>query len=774
MVDNNTNMTARSLAAFAASLISLGACTVKDPLFCDETHPCSDPSRPYCDLTGEYQSDHIGRTCIASPFDAMPDAPPADAMPEQAMLSINEPTHDFHDVQVGSDSLPAQFVVTNNGQVPSGAIATSIDGTNPAAFAIIPTGDANDCSGRKLAGGDTCIVQVRYHADVSGPESAVLHVDASPGGMKIVGLSGNGLVPGSLEVTAGATLTFADTRIQSIAAAKTITVHNKGGVPCTNLGVTLNDATNYTKTSTTCGTNLAANASCDVSVQFNPATVGAHPSSVTITSDQGAVAPQLQGTGTGDVTVSKVGTGSIADTLSTPIISCGSTCSGTYAQTPITLHATTSGGIPFNNWGGGCASAGSNASCTLGLTQAITSVSANFGVCAPGTGMCTNGSLQTCDSTGHWGTPTTCALGCFTDGTRCWDVDPTNGLSAALDDARNQPTFSLADGAEFDTSAGTVVDAVGNPYAIKTMLIDQGSNAPKIRVYEVGSITMGAAKVVGTNAFAIVSDRDIVITGIVNAVGAYDANGNPSSPGAGGGPGAACAGATVTSPGNDYQGTGGGSFAGAGARGGNNPPNMGGAAGSTVNAPTLVPLRGGCSGGVNASSVAYPGLGGGAVQLVSRTQIKINSNGVVNVGGGGGGPVPPNNPQGGGGGGAGGGVLLEAPSILVSGATAGLAANGGGGGANCVTGAGEAGRPSTTAAKAGVCTGTNVTNGGDGAATFSATQGVDFSTTHVSGQAGGGGGGVGFIRLNTVSGGSTFLGGAFMSGSVSVGNIGKR
>ncbi|HUS68955.1 MAG TPA: hypothetical protein VMZ28_30675, partial [Kofleriaceae bacterium] len=57
-------------AHLALALLLISACKTSDPLYCDEDTPCTDPDRPYCDLTGEYPaSDGHGRTCIASPFD---------------------------------------------------------------------------------------------------------------------------------------------------------------------------------------------------------------------------------------------------------------------------------------------------------------------------------------------------------------------------------------------------------------------------------------------------------------------------------------------------------------------------------------------------------------------------------------------------------------------------------------------------------------------------------------------------------------------------------
>ncbi len=49
--------------------ILCGACLKKDPLYCDENTPCTDPALPFCDLDGEYEaSEGIKRTCIPDPF----------------------------------------------------------------------------------------------------------------------------------------------------------------------------------------------------------------------------------------------------------------------------------------------------------------------------------------------------------------------------------------------------------------------------------------------------------------------------------------------------------------------------------------------------------------------------------------------------------------------------------------------------------------------------------------------------------------------------------
>lgn len=61
-----------TLALFALSA-TLAGCKVKDPLYCDESTPCTDPALPFCDLDGVYPaSDGIKRTCIAYPWDGSP------------------------------------------------------------------------------------------------------------------------------------------------------------------------------------------------------------------------------------------------------------------------------------------------------------------------------------------------------------------------------------------------------------------------------------------------------------------------------------------------------------------------------------------------------------------------------------------------------------------------------------------------------------------------------------------------------------------------------
>jgi Concanavalin A-like lectin/glucanases superfamily len=57
----------RFSALLLAVLVGTG-CTTVDPLYCEESSQCADPSRPFCDLTGEHPaSGGVARTCIPDP-----------------------------------------------------------------------------------------------------------------------------------------------------------------------------------------------------------------------------------------------------------------------------------------------------------------------------------------------------------------------------------------------------------------------------------------------------------------------------------------------------------------------------------------------------------------------------------------------------------------------------------------------------------------------------------------------------------------------------------
>ena len=128
--------------------------------------------------------------------------------------------------------------------------------------------------------------------------------------------SPNNTPAGSAYITLSATsLTFPSTTVGQSSAAQTITVTNTGNATATLTGDTVSDITDFTLTSSACGSTLAANSSCVLSIVFNPKTAGTLTSTVTVT-DNATNSPQtvmLSGTATAVVVLVPQATLSLVD-----------------------------------------------------------------------------------------------------------------------------------------------------------------------------------------------------------------------------------------------------------------------------------------------------------------------------------------------------------------------------------------------------------------------------------------------------------------------------
>ncbi|MBP6631121.1 MAG: hypothetical protein KA297_16925 [Kofleriaceae bacterium] len=200
-----------------------------------------------------------------------------------------------------------------------------------------------------------------------------------------------------------------------------------------------------------------------------------------------------------------------------------------------------------------------------------------------------------------------------------------------------------------------------------------------------------------------------------------------------------------------------------------------GAGGAAYPNEDLVPLRGGCAGG---GLLGYPTVsnGGSAVQLVSRTQIILSAAAAIDMRAwiadqGGADPACF-------GGGSGGNVLLEAPVVVV-GQGAKVLTNGapgllrGGGVRTSDDGTPTPGTPCPNPQPAG----TRCGPGGQGAAALGGpTDGG--STQYTSGltllMTGGGGGALGYLRINTADGTYTKASDVLESASTSAGTLQTR
>jgi len=390
--------------------------------------------------------------------------------------------------------------------------------------------------------------------------------------------------------------------------------------------------------------------------------------------------------------------------------------------------------------------------------------------CEPESSICSSDQTIHCGGNGQVEEIEACALGCNDTGERCVDVNPSNGLAGFLDMTDDAPVVVLSNGASIDTDNGTIQDGDGALLDVPTFQISPPAGGIPILVLAVKSLVAGDTTIIGGRALAIVSDGDILIGGHVRILAGATEEGSCLG-GLAGSDG--CAGFLCAV----VSGGGGGGFATAGGDGGNASLGelfaAGGNGGATRGTSSLVPLLGGCRGG--GLSATQGGDGGGAIQLVSRTLIRVeDGTGEAHLNAGGKGA------ENGFGAGSGGAILLEAPRVVVSSGTS-IVANGGGGGANgCGTDA-EDGTLDTYAARgAGIgCEDPKFGSGGDGGARSrpSAEDGSDVTQKSPPASfsfGGGGGGGIGRIRVNVPVPSDFVAASNAHSPSASVGSLATR
>jgi hypothetical protein len=275
-------------------------------------------------------------------------------------------------------------------------------------------------------------------------------------------------------------------------------------------------------------------------------------------------------------------------------------------------------------------------------------------------------------------------------------------------------------------------------FSVRSLTIESGSNVMIVGPYAVGFVASQTISING-GLIATVDGNDTTHANGGGFAGASNSVG--LGPGAGEPPGA-------------QIGAGGGAFCGKGGSGG----AVSGTAsngGTPYGNKTLIPLVGGSSGG--APDFGNSGGGGGGIQLTAGVSLNIGIAGSVAAPGGGGGGVV------GGGGGSGGAVLLEAPSVRIAGS---VSANGGGGG--IYDASGQRGRVDGKPAKGG----SGANPGGDGSSTDS-VDGAAGSLVSEGSKPGAGGGGAGYVRINTADGKADISGTVSPSLDTACSSVGK-
>jgi len=195
----------------------------------------------------------------------------------------------------GITSAPQSATLKNTGDATLAISGITIGGANPTDFSETTT------CGSSLAAGATCSIAITFTPASAASFAATLSIaDNAAGSPQIVTLTGTGTAPPApVASLTPSSLTFSAIA-GSTSAAQTATLKNTGNAAMTIGGITIAgaDATDFSTTNT-CGSSLAAGASCAISVSFTPASVASFTASLSV-ADDAAGSPQtvsLSGTG---------------------------------------------------------------------------------------------------------------------------------------------------------------------------------------------------------------------------------------------------------------------------------------------------------------------------------------------------------------------------------------------------------------------------------------------------------------------------------------------
>jgi hypothetical protein len=263
----------------------------------------------------------------------------------------------------GTTSAPQTITVTNTGNENLTVTNVSITGANSADF-----NQTNTCTANSIAPQSTCTITVTFTPTNTGIENASVSItDNGPASPQSASLTGFGIGSGPAVELSATSLTFPITLVGTQSKAQIVTLTNVGNATLTISKIA--PSANFTETNT-CGTSVAVNGSCTITITFKPTVPNAITGSVTIT-DNAAGSPQsisLSGTGT-VVTLSPAtanfGSVAVGTTSSPKVVTLRNSSKSPLAIT-IAITGNNPGDFPQTNNCGSSVPAG--ATCTFNVT----------------------------------------------------------------------------------------------------------------------------------------------------------------------------------------------------------------------------------------------------------------------------------------------------------------------------------------------------------------------------------------------------------------------
>ncbi len=200
-----------------------------------------------------------------------------------AAITLQPSALTFAQQQTGTTSAAQSISIENTG----GASLTISSASVSSPFLIV----SNGC-GSSLAASTACSVSIDFSPSASGPANGTFTLIDSAG-TQTAPLNGIGIT-GATDTLSATSLSFPTTGTGQTSAPLTLTLTNSGGVPLTSIGTSVSGPFAAT---TTCGTSLAADSSCTLSVTFSPTVLGTAHGSLTVSDALRSQVIALSGTG---------------------------------------------------------------------------------------------------------------------------------------------------------------------------------------------------------------------------------------------------------------------------------------------------------------------------------------------------------------------------------------------------------------------------------------------------------------------------------------------
>lgn len=182
--------------------------------------------------------------------------------------------------------------VTNVGDEALPGLSTRVSGAHAASFAV----QANACR-QGLAARESCTLTLAFAPTTTGSQAATLTIEGGAGGTRDVALSGTGTAPALLGVQPS-TISFAAPVDVGQSASAALMVINRASTATGPIAASIATATpGFSVAPGTCTAALAGGESCELQVDFAPASPGRYSNSIRVTSTPGgALEVPLSGT----------------------------------------------------------------------------------------------------------------------------------------------------------------------------------------------------------------------------------------------------------------------------------------------------------------------------------------------------------------------------------------------------------------------------------------------------------------------------------------------